>query len=141
MERVELSASFGWTSAGNISLDSEQKIRFPKTASRPGLYRFEIASQDGRAHYIGETDQLPRRLQHYRTPGPSQRTNIRLNALLIHHLKRGDQVSLSVVLDGVTVTCDGELYPVDLNRKSERILLENAALLGANATGIKLLNL
>lgn len=141
MDRVELSTSFSWVPVGAVSLDDQQKIKFPKTGAQPGLYRFKIISADDRSQYIGESDQLSRRLQNYRTPGPSQQTNLRLNALLIEHLKRGDQVSLSVVIDGVTANCAGREHRVDLSVKSERILLEAAALLNARAAGIPTLNL
>lgn len=141
MDQVEICTSFRWVSVGAVSLDAEQKLRFPKTGSQPGLYSFEILSADGRSQYIGETDQLSRRLQHYRTPGPSQKTNLRINALLVEHLKRGDQVSLSMVIDGVSTTCAGREHTVDLSLKSERLLLEAAALLNARSSGTPTLNL
>lgn len=141
MDYVELSTSFCWVPAGRLSLDEQQKVCFPNTGNRPGLYRFDIISADGRTQYIGETDQLSRRLQHYRTPGPSQQTNLRLNALLVEHLKRGDQISLSVVVEDVSTKCAGGAHPVDLSVKSERILLEAAALLSARVAGVRTLNL
>ncbi|MFC3097086.1 GIY-YIG nuclease family protein [Alteraurantiacibacter palmitatis] len=141
MDRVEVTMAFSWVPVGAVSLDEQQKLRFPKTAAQPGLYRFEIISAESLTQYIGETDQLSRRLQHYRTPGPSQRTNLRLNALLVEHLNRGDRVSLSAVTEGVTASCAGREHHVDLSVKSERVLLECAALLNARAAGVPTLNL
>jgi hypothetical protein len=141
MDCVELTMAFSWVPVGAVTLDEQQKVRFPKTGAQPGLYRFEIISVDGPTQYIGETDQLSRRLQHYRTPGPSQQTNLRLNALLVEHLKRGDRVSLSAVTEGVTASCAGREHHVDLSVKSERVLLESAALLNARSAGIPTLNL
>lgn len=141
MDRVELTLAFSWDPVGAITLDEQQKIRFPKTGARPGLYRFEIISTEDRTQYIGETDQLSRRLQHYRTPGPSQQTNLRLNALLVEHLKRGDQILLSTVTEGVTASCAGREHHADLTVKSERLLLESAALLSARSAGVPTLNL
>lgn len=141
MDRVELTLAFSWDPVGAITLDEQQKVHFPKTGAWPGLYRFEIISAGGRTQYIGETDQLSRRLQHYRTPGPSQQTNLRLNALLVEHLKRGDRILLSTVTEGVTASCAGREHHVDLTVKSERLLLESAALLSARSAGVPTLNL
>ena len=141
MDQVEICTLFRWVPVGPVYLDAEQKLRFPKTGNQPGLYRFEIVSAAGRSQYIGETDQLARRLQHYRIPGPSQKTNLRLNALLVEHLNRGDQISLSMVTDGVSANCAGREHKVDLSLKSERILLEAAALLNARSSGMPTLNL
>jgi hypothetical protein len=141
MDPVDLTVTFNWVSLGKITLDENMKIKFPKTGSRPGLYRFEINSADGLTYYIGETDQLQRRMQHDRSPGPSQQTNLRLNALLVAHLKEGEEVSLSVVTDDVAVSCSGHEHTVDLSRKTERLLLESAALMTARAAGAPTLNL
>lgn len=141
MDRVELTTAFSWTFVGAVALDEQQKVRFPKTGAQPGLYRFEITSAEGPTHYIGETDQLARRLQHYRTPGPSQQTNLRLNALLIEHLTRRDPISLSTVTAGVTAFCAGREHHVDMTVKTERLLLESAALLNARLAGVRTLNL
>jgi hypothetical protein len=80
-------------------------------------------------------------MQHYRTPGPSQQTNLRLNALLVAHLKGDEEVSLSVVTGDVAVSCAGHEHKVDLSSKTERLLLESAALISARAAGIPTLNL
>lgn len=141
MDRVELTMAFNWHPVGAVSLGEQQKIRFPKSGAQPGLYRFEIISADGPIQYIGETDQLSRRLQSYRTPGSSQATNLRLNALLVKHLERGDRISLSAITEGVTISCAGREHHVDLFVKSERVLLESAALLNARAAGVPTLNL
>jgi hypothetical protein len=141
MNRVEIAMSFSWVPVGTLSLDQQQKIRFPKVGAQPGLYRFEIISEEIHTYYVGESDQISRRLQHYRTPSRSQQTNLRLNALLVEHLRRGDRVSLSSVTDGVTASCAGREHQVDLSVKSERVLLECAAILNAKAAGVLTLNL
>lgn len=141
MNDVEVSVAFRWNRLGPVALDSDRKLVFPKPGNQPGLYRFEIVSSDGRSQYIGETDRLSRRLQHYRTPGASQPTNRRLNALLVEHLLRGDQVLLDTVTEDIAVSCRGKGHSVDLTMKSERLLFEAAALLNARAAGVPTLNL
>ena len=74
-----------WLPIGTAQRDEEGKIKFPKLPARPGLYQFKIFRSDGsQAIYVGETDNLQRRFAHYRNPGPTQATNLRLNALSKH---------------------------------------------------------
>jgi hypothetical protein len=49
--------------------------------------------------YVGEAEELRRRIQHYRTPGPSQTTNLRLKELLEERQSEGCCVSLRVLTD------------------------------------------
>ena len=51
---------------------------------------FVFTGADGIHLYIGETDSLNRRFQQYRTPGPTQTTNIRLNLLMRKIIKSED---------------------------------------------------
>ena len=140
MTQVKISAFFEWKPVGQIQLDNDGKLVFPKTSATPGLYRFDIADPNGPATYIGETDQLVRRFQHYRTPGPSQRTNLRLNALMRSALSEDMTISLATVTDEICISLDGDERIADLTRKPERVLLEHAALYEAFASGIIVLN-
>ena len=90
--------------------------------------------------YVGETDELRRRFQHYRTPGPSQQTNIRMNAEFRDHMAAGGSIEVDTVIDKIDVIADGESVRVDLANKAMRRLLEHAALVDEAAAGAKLLN-
>lgn len=83
--------------------------------------------------YIGETDLLQRRMAHYRSPGPTQTTNIRMNAALRKHLSSGGVASMAFIADALLRTVGDEqpLVPLDLSRKAARRLVENAALVSA----------
>lgn len=140
MAQVKITVFFEWKPVGKIQLDDDGKLIFPRTSATPGLYRFDLAGPNGTATYIGETDQLARRLQHYRTPGPSQRTNLRLNALMRSALSESRMVSLATITDEICISLDGNERLVDLSRKPERVLLEHAALYEAFASGITILN-
>lgn len=60
----------------------------------PGVYAFAI---DGIVHYVGvATRCVANRLGFYRRPGTSQRTNIRLNALMIEVLASTDRIDVLV---------------------------------------------
>lgn len=58
----------------------------------PGVYAFAV---DGLVHYIGVASRnLAKRLRFYRTPGPTQTTNIRLKALLLAAIEGGAEVEI-----------------------------------------------
>lgn len=137
---VNIAVDFNWQSIGLISLDPFGKLFFPKTASSAGLYRFDFAYADNPATYIGETDQLARRLQHYRTPGPSQKTNIRLNEALRGALENNMAVTLLVVTAVQGTSVAGKSHQIDLSRKLDRVLLEHAAILAARTGGLVIMN-
>jgi hypothetical protein len=81
---------WGWQRVGELAL-AEGKLRFPQVPNCAGVYRFRLTSAAGALTgvYVGEGDPLPRRFQHYRTPGPSQQTNLRLNPILVSTLTAG----------------------------------------------------
>ena len=47
--------------------------------------------------YVGEASILSRRFQNYRTPGPTQHTNIRMNALFAACLGRDETITVDVI--------------------------------------------
>ncbi len=141
MSIIDLSVRFEWKVIGNVRLGEGDRLVFPKTSLQPGLYKFEIDQAQSRAVYIGETDQLDRRFQHYRTPGPSQRTNLRLNALILEVLKAGGIVSVAIMTEGAVITLDGQQRAAKLIEKTERVLLEHAAIYTARDVTTRILNL
>ena len=137
---IVLSMKFAWTALGYVELDHHKKLTFPKAPPQPGLYRFEFIAADGRKEYIGETDLLRRCLQHYRTPGPSQSTNIRLNAYMVKAIEAGYKIGISIMATGASVMMDGQICKPDMRNESVRVLFEHAAIYAARETGIVLLN-
>jgi hypothetical protein len=83
---------------------------------------------------------LRRRFQHYRTPGPTQTTNIRLNAIITEVLANAGTAEVSVVTDAI-VEIEGMTTALDLTQKSARLLLESAALTQARLAGTPIVNL
>lgn len=60
----------------------------------PGVYAFVI---NGHAQYIGvASTSLAKRLYFYRKPGPTQKTNIRLNAVLRNAIASGSSIDIFV---------------------------------------------
>lgn len=140
MEHVNVAVEFRWKPLGVVQLDPNGRLVFPKAPLEAGLYRFDLEDADGQTTYIGESDQLARRLQHYRTPGPSQRTNLRLNEHFRRALSQGRSITVAVVTEDINVRFDKAAHQIDISRKLDRVLLEHAALLAARAGGRTILN-
>lgn len=137
---VRIDLEFHWQPLGQIRTDSNHGLLFPVAPRRPGLYRFRLRGNGVTRHYVGETDELRRRFQHYRTPGKSQQTNIRMNGEFRDHMAAGGRIEVDIVVDNVDVMAAGQPVRVDLSDKAMRRLLEHAALVDEAAAGIQLLN-
>lgn len=137
---VHLSLEFRWQPLGRVQLDDRGDLTFPGTPRQPGLYRFRLGTGTTARHYIGETDDLPRRFRHYRKPGPSQTTNLRMNELVRAHLAASGTVEIDIATREVAVFATDAAIHVDLADKTTRRLLEHAALLVERAAGVDMLN-
>ena len=131
---MRLRIEFDWDDAGEIELDQAGTLRFPPTTTDPGVYRFALSSENRTSVYIGEADKLARRMQHYRTPGPSQPTNIRLNSELRRILASGGQARLAFA-SRARLEIDNQPAVVNLGDKAYRVLVEHAALVEAINSG------
>ena len=140
VQETKVSVSFKWLLSGSVSLDRVGKIVFPHTPFVPGIYRFSMRDHKGDKVYIGETDQLPRRMRHYRTPGPRQVTNKRLNAFIRAVLSDGGYIYVWIITTDTSLKLNGASCHIDLSKKSDRRLLEHAAIFEAIASGISVLN-
>lgn len=132
---VNVTVSFNLSEIGKV-LREDGKLRFPKAPEDPGIYQFTIRE----SIYVGETDRLRRRFQHYRTPGPSQPTNIRINQSIVAALNEGFEVVVSTI-EQATIKVDGIESPLDLLKKSGRLLVESAVLSAAHLSGQPVENL
>lgn len=130
-----------WVELGAIGIGADGMLVFPSVPKTAAIYRFDIRHpESGDARYVGETVNLEERLKGYRKPGPSQDTNLRLNAELLKGLACGADVTLSAVLADAWLEVAGGRLPANLRSKSVRLLLENAAILSAPAA-VEVLNL
>lgn len=121
--------SFDFSEIGSVR-QQDGRLRFPAAPEEPGIYQFAI----GASIYVGETDGLRRRFQHYRTPGPSQFTNIRINQSIGVALNEGFEVVVSTIVKA-TISIDGVDTLLDLSKKSARLLVESAVLSSAHLSG------
>ena len=132
---MRITVDYAWHDIGMVRLEAG-KLRFPDTPDVPGIYRYDL----GAKIYIGETDRLRRRFQHYRTPGPTQPTNIRLNAIIMNLFDAGIPVMVSTITSA-NIEVDKDTSPLDLRQKAARLLVENAALSAAFVNGHAIENL
>jgi hypothetical protein len=124
---TRVAVQFEWRSAGEIRSDGRPV--FPSLPVAPGLYRFAFEAPGAVPRiYIGETDELRRRAQHYRTPGPTQRTNVRMNQELLAAIRSGSRVRCAVITTALISLDDGAPLSFDLSRKTGRLIVENAAM-------------
>src|SRR5687767_2028330 len=92
---VQQVLSAGFTEAGCWELSSAQKLLCKvELPAQSGVYAFAV---DGVVQYVGLASKSVRqRLGHYRTPGPSQTTNIRLNDMICGRIGEGAVVEILV---------------------------------------------
>jgi hypothetical protein len=95
---------------------------------RPAIYRWLTERDEKSSVYIGETENLVRRLTHYLKPGPSQITNKRLRDRLDEELRLGARISFeTLAFDPFSI--NGHLYSTaNLGSKEVRCFVENLLL-------------
>jgi hypothetical protein len=139
---AELKATLrlNWRTRGSVRLDSQGKLKFPEFGYEARVYRFSIRKADGsRLEYIGETDNLWQRFTHYRNPGPTQATNLRMNALCKAILSERGEINIDVA-EGAWALENGVEARADFDSKSVRRLFECFALAAGRSVEIGRLN-
>lgn len=133
---MRIAVDFSWVDLGPIAVLEAGRLRFPRAPEVPGIYCFSFSN----GPYIGETDRLRRRFQHYRTPGPTQSTNLRLNGLMTEMLENGKPITAAAIT-AVEAEIDGARCRLDLRNKEARLLVESAALVACRELGQSVENL
>jgi hypothetical protein len=125
---MKVSVEFEYQRAGDVTMAKDGTLLFPSLPAIPGMYRFRLLGpSEAISTYIGESDNLRRRSAHYRNPGPTQKTNLRMQAQLRTHFERGGTVEFSMVTTA-TLAVGRDAMPLNLSLTAHRRLLENAAL-------------
>ena len=113
-------------------------------AASPAVYRWVIYHEepgDLRKLYIGETEQLSRRIYHYLKPGPSQQTNLRMNALFLEEISRGNKVCLDTLDFEPFRVNDHEVTMNSLENKTIRRFVEHLLAFQYATAGDEVFNL
>ena len=130
---TSLEISFRWTPIQGL-IDVPYSFPQPVTPylrnkyGGPAIYRWVAERDQRKSIYIGETENLARRLTHYLNPGPRQPTNKRMRDFLGQELDLGAKVSFEV-LEFDPFSINGHAYSMaGLGSKEVRCLLENLLL-------------
>jgi hypothetical protein len=97
---------------------------------RPSVYRWFVwtPTTGVSALYVGETDNLARRIQHYLKPGPRQATNLRLKRYFDEAAQKAERVEMEV-LEFEPFQINQVSFSMDLlGRTHIRRMLENLIL-------------
>lgn len=108
---------------------------------RPCVYRWAVYERDIlRKVYIGETENLRKRVYQYFKPGPTQSTNLRLNAIFKNEIEAGMSIRLEIL--HVEPTYLNSIYLCDGNFSDQyvREMMENLTLADSDVTQCKILN-
>lgn len=128
-EQSSLNVIFSWRKLGNVYIDEKHRLSFPRVPIGPAVYKFALNRRGNVEIYIGETDEVSRCFQHYRTPGLTQRTNQRLNAAMKDCLGNEGDVEISII-ENACVEWAEIKRALNLSEKLERRLLEHTAIIG-----------
>lgn len=116
-----------WQLLGRIT-SQNSRLSFPTPPSKPGLYRFRVRRGNRESVYYGESENLARRFTNYRNPGPTQQTNVRVNAHFAEMLEKGAEISVAIVFEAAWISRDGNRLAADFSSKAVRRLFEHAAI-------------
>lgn len=139
-EAIECRLGMTWQPLGRIVLLPDGRLHFPAAPPAPAICRFRIRRGNTESRTVGETENLQRRLTLYRTPGPSQATNLLVNATFRETLRDGAEIAVSAVIVEAWIERAGEKTVADLSSKAVRCLFENAALLETGGATVESLN-
>ena len=139
--KQNLNIEYQWQNLGEIYLDHKDRLKFPDVSDIPAVYKLNIETENGPHYYVGETDNLRRRVQGYRTPGPTQPTNKRLQAIMMDALAEHKNVSIDLLHMSQKQAGQSAEFAFGLGNKFVRRLFENTAILKCLQDKDTLLNL
>lgn len=127
---TNLEISFRWTpiqGLANIPYCFPQPVSkyLRREYRRPAVYRWVIEQGGKTSIYIGETEDLARRLTHYLNPGIKQPTNTRIRGILDLPCRSNARISFDM-LEFDPFSINQRCYSMlDLGTKETRCFLEN----------------
>ncbi len=143
---MKFEIEFTWK---NLESGPGESYRFPDISTPhmkryriPAVYRWVVLNHDGslEATYIGEAENVERRLKHYLKPGDSQYTNLRIKATLEEYQSQGKDIRFQLVTFENFVINACNFGNDRLSDPFVRAVVENLVVLEAFQTGCKVLN-
>ncbi len=137
-EEINANIRIIWQPFGKLNL-KDGKIVTPKLPKISGIYEFRFNLKNKISSYIGESSNLKRRMYNYYNPNESQKTNIRINKLIIDNLNLETEISVNIATEAwidsknITKRCD-------MDDKSIRRLIENLTITELNNNQYTLIN-
>jgi hypothetical protein len=137
---------YQWVS---VEIDSGIPFEFSNNALRlvrciptkPAVYRWAVfEKQVLRKVYIGETDNLRRRIREYLNPGPTQHTNRRLNSKFKTYIQKELTVQLEILKINPIYLNNVYLCDDRLSDQYIRKMMENFTLADSDVTQYEMLN-
>jgi hypothetical protein len=147
---IEVKVMFEWET---VRQSEAEEYVFPKPITefmkrlykKPVIYRWIVErtnADDEMVMYIGEAARLcPDRLSGYVAPGPTQRTNLRLNQQFHEYVAHGGRIRLEILKMTGAFVNDLDLTERDLSRQDIRRLIERLLVTLYRNQGVNLLNL
>lgn len=132
--------------------EEDKNYRFPEGITsfmrrnyrRPAVYRWNIFRNrlgDEKLIYIGETEELCRRIYQYLNPGRRQRTSKRIRKELENYLNKGFKIELEVLKFDKIKVGSHTIRTDDLEDKHVRRFLEELMTIIYTRKGFQILNL
>jgi len=138
---IDASLRMEWRKVGKIELDG-RRLRFPEVPKAAGLYRFDLVPPNlSPWRYVGQAENLSKRLQQYRTPGRRQDTSRRVSSQIRHVLGIGGSVEMAVATGEAAVCRKGHCEQADFSDVKQRMLFERLGILFACSGTVVCLNL
>lgn len=129
-----------WRGVGAVRLGPDGKLMMPDPGPGPGIYRFRFTGGGALSVYFGESEDISRRFGQYRNPESSQRTNVRVHKWMFERIEAGGTLEVALVAQAVLRV--GESHePLDLGRRTSRLLVEEHLLDEARQAGETVVNL
>jgi hypothetical protein len=130
IEATPVTMELTWGTAGRVSRDESGKLQVPRTDAAPGIYRLTLRTPEATRLYLGETVDLRRAFQHFRTPGPRQPTNLRLQGEMLACLGSGGTVTAEICTRALLLV-EGADMEADLFNERMRKFVKSAAVAAA----------
>lgn len=148
INKIVTTITYSWDS---VFEEEGKPYRFPRKMTQymksrynhPAIYQWRICNKAGRnKYYIGEAKQLcPQRINGYLSPGPLQKTNIRLNTFFHSCLENYIEIYLELLMIDSLLINEFQITQKDLEKAHLRKYVESLVIAHYMNKELEVLNL